>query len=71
LRLDGLTIWRIQCTKCRAVFTVLPHFVVRYRKMKAIRLGFYFSSLFFVCFNPLYYHKKWLWDLGFLPKSQA
>ena len=22
LRLDGLTIWRIQCTGCRAVFTV-------------------------------------------------
>ncbi len=35
LRLDGLTIWRIQCTGCRAVFTVLPHFVLRYRKMKA------------------------------------
>ena len=34
LRLDGLIIWRIQCTKCRAVFTVLPHFVLRYRKMK-------------------------------------
>ena len=25
---------RIQCTGCRAVFTVLPHFVLRYRKMK-------------------------------------
>ena len=35
LRLNGLTIWRIQCTACRAVFTVLPHFVMRYRKMKA------------------------------------
>jgi len=34
LRLDGLTIWRIQCTGCRAVFTVLPHFVLRYRQMK-------------------------------------
>ncbi len=34
LRLDGLTIWRIQCTGFRAVFTVLPHFVLRYRKMK-------------------------------------
>ena len=34
LRLDGLSIWRIQCTGCRAVFTVLPHFVLRYRKMK-------------------------------------
>ena len=26
LRLSGLTIWRIQCTSCDAVFTVLPHF---------------------------------------------
>ncbi len=34
-RINGITIWRIQCTKCRAVFTVLPHFVLRYRQMKA------------------------------------
>jgi hypothetical protein len=34
VRLGGLTIWRIQCTKCKAVFTVLPHFVLRYRKMR-------------------------------------
>jgi hypothetical protein len=34
LRLAGLTIWRIQCTSCDAVFTVLPHFVLRYRKMR-------------------------------------
>src|SRR4029453_14088571 len=34
LRLGGLTIWRVQCTTCRAVFTVLPHFVLRYRKMR-------------------------------------
>src|SRR5512145_628366 len=33
-RLGGLTIWRIQCTTCRAVFTVLPHFVLRYRQMR-------------------------------------
>jgi hypothetical protein len=33
VRLGGLTIWRVQCTRCRAVFTVLPHFVLRYRKM--------------------------------------
>jgi len=33
IRLEGLTIWRIQCTRCKAVFTVLPHFVLRYRKM--------------------------------------
>src|SRR5256712_4806450 len=34
VRLGGLTIWRIQCTTCRAVFTVLPHFVLRYRQMR-------------------------------------
>jgi hypothetical protein len=33
VRLGGVTIWRLQCTRCRAVFTVLPHFVLRYRQM--------------------------------------
>jgi hypothetical protein len=33
VRLGGLTIWRMQCTSCKAVFTVLPHFVLRYRRM--------------------------------------
>ena len=33
IRLGGLTIWRLQCTSCQAVFTVLPHFVLRYRRM--------------------------------------
>ena len=33
IRLGGVTIWRIQCTTCKAVFTVLPHFVLRYRHM--------------------------------------
>jgi hypothetical protein len=33
IRLGGVTIWRIQCTTCRVVFTVLPHFVLRYRRM--------------------------------------
>src|SRR6266436_4562673 len=33
VRLGGLTIWRIQCTTCKAVFTVLLHFVLRYRTM--------------------------------------
>jgi hypothetical protein len=27
VRLGGLTIWRIHCTRCKAAFTVLPHFV--------------------------------------------
>jgi hypothetical protein len=34
VRLGGLTIWRLQCTTCRAVFTVLPHFILRYRQMR-------------------------------------
>jgi hypothetical protein len=34
VRLGGLTIWRVQCTTCRAVFTVLQHFVLRYRQMR-------------------------------------
>ena len=34
VRLGGVTIWRIQCTACQAVFTVLPHFVLRYRQMR-------------------------------------
>jgi hypothetical protein len=34
VRLGDLTIWRIQCTTCKAVFTVLPHFVLRSRQMR-------------------------------------
>src|SRR5499427_10516073 len=34
VRLGGLTIWRIQCTRCKAVFTILPHFVLRYGAMR-------------------------------------
>src|SRR5256885_9563180 len=34
VRLGGVTIWRVQCTACQAVFTVLPHFVLRYRQMR-------------------------------------
>src|SRR5918911_3796580 len=34
VRLGGVTIWRIQCTTCKAVFTVLPHFILRYRPMR-------------------------------------
>src|SRR5215217_5430024 len=34
VRLGGLTIWRLQCTTCKAVFTVLPHFVLRSRRMR-------------------------------------
>jgi len=31
IRLGELPIWRLQCTTCRAVCTVLPHFVLRSR----------------------------------------
>ena len=34
VRLGGVTIWRVQCTRCKAMFTVLPHFVLRYRQMR-------------------------------------
>jgi hypothetical protein len=34
VRLGGLTIWRVQCTTCRAVLTVLPPFVLRYHQMR-------------------------------------
>src|SRR6266446_2999691 len=34
VRLGGLTLWRVQCTTCKAVFTVLPHFVLRYHSMR-------------------------------------
>src|SRR6266403_265128 len=34
VRLGGITIWRMQCTTCKAVFTVLPHFVLRYRSLR-------------------------------------
>jgi hypothetical protein len=34
VRLGGVIIWRLQCTTCRAVFTVLPHFILRYRQMR-------------------------------------
>jgi hypothetical protein len=33
VRVGGVTIWRVQCTTCKVVFTVLPHFVLRYRSM--------------------------------------
>ena len=28
-RLGGVPLWRLQCTTCRAVFTILPHFIWR------------------------------------------
>jgi hypothetical protein len=34
VRLGGVSIWRIQCTTCKAVFTVLPHFILRDRQMR-------------------------------------
>ena len=34
IRLGGLTIWRVQCTACTAVFTLLPPFVLRSRQLR-------------------------------------
>src|SRR5215510_2475542 len=34
IRLSGMIIWRLQCTTCKAVFTILPHGVLRYRSMR-------------------------------------
>jgi hypothetical protein len=34
VRVGGVTIWRIQCTTCKAGFTILPHFILRYRQMR-------------------------------------
>ena len=34
VRLGGVTIWRVQCTRCKAVVTVLPHCILRYRQMR-------------------------------------
>lgn len=35
VRLGDVTIWRLQCKHCRAVFTILPHFVLRYSSIPA------------------------------------
>jgi hypothetical protein len=34
VRGGGATLWRVQCTRCKAVFTILPHFILRYRSMR-------------------------------------
>ena len=34
VRLGGMTIWRLQCTTCKVVFTILPHCILRYRQMR-------------------------------------
>src|SRR6266705_1228943 len=34
VRLGGVTIWRIQCRRSKAVVTILPHFALRYRSMR-------------------------------------
>jgi hypothetical protein len=39
VRLGGLTIWRLQCTRCKEVFTVLLHFVLRYRSTLLLDSG--------------------------------
>jgi hypothetical protein len=34
VRLGGVTLWRLPCTTCNVVFTVLPHVVLRYRSIR-------------------------------------
>src|SRR5439155_24598644 len=34
IRLGGISLWRLQCTRCNAVFTVLPHCVLRSRQRR-------------------------------------
>ena len=34
VRLGGLTMWHMPCTRCRAVFTALPDVTVRYPKRR-------------------------------------
>jgi hypothetical protein len=34
VRVGRVSTWRIQCTTCKAVFTILPHFILRYRQMR-------------------------------------
>jgi len=34
VKCGGITIWRIQCTTCKAVFTVMPSFLIRYFSCK-------------------------------------
>jgi len=33
VRLNNLTIWRLQCCHCRTVFTIMPHFALRYSSL--------------------------------------
>jgi hypothetical protein len=35
VRLGGVTLWCLQCTTCKAVFTVLPHVVLRSRSIRS------------------------------------
>ncbi len=55
---NNIVIWRIQCCCCKAVFTVLPHFLIRYSRLQietaksALYLTHYGSSLE-VCANHL------------------
>ena len=34
VRSGGLVIWRLECKHCGVVFTILPHFVLRYSRVK-------------------------------------
>lgn len=34
VKCGGVTIWRIQCTQCKTVFTIMPSFLMRYRSCR-------------------------------------
>jgi hypothetical protein len=77
VRLGGLTIWRVQCTTCKAVFTVLPHFVLRYRQC-GLPLPVYFLAdekhsrcLTDKVYLPTIVRGLVLWPLGYTKDANA
>ena len=77
VRLGGLTIWRVQCTTSKAVFTVLPHFVLRYRQC-GLPLPVYFLAdekhsrcLTDKVYLPTIVRGLVLWPLGYTKDANA
>ncbi len=54
VKCNGITIWRIQCTSCKAVFTVIPSFIMRYfcypiERVKQALIAYHSGSSLEVC----------------------
>lgn len=66
VRLGGLTILHIQCISCKAVFTVLPHFVLRYRHIRpdVARKGLTKSTVNASLRGLIAHHRQWPGDLS-------